>query len=107
VALILKTHGMERIIIKARRKFKISEEAEDPSLPADFINQFSPHLREKRSIAAFRTWLKGTRNLSKLSGYLHFIPPGTKGSVAFRKYERLTNNAIRRFRNLLDVDSHA
>lgn len=107
VALILRTHGVERIYIEARRKFRISEEAEDPPLPADFIGQLSPHLLEKRSIAAFRTWLKGTKKLLKLSGYLPFIPLGTKGSVAFRQYERLANKALQRLRNLLDDDSRA
>jgi hypothetical protein len=107
VALILRTHGVERVYIEARRKFKISEDAEDPPLPAEFIDQISPHLREKRSTAAFRTWLKGTKNLLKLNGFLPFIPLGSKGSVAFRKYERLANKAIRRLRNLLDNNSHA
>lgn len=107
VALILRTNGVERIYIEARRKFQINEDAEDPPLPTHFIDQFSPHLREKRSVAAFRTWLKGTNNLRKLSGYLPFIPFGSKGFIASRQYERLPNKAIQQLRNLLDNNSHA
>lgn len=107
VGLILRTHGVERIYVKARSIIKLDKEAPDSRLPTDIIDQVSPHLREKRTPAAFRRWLTLTRKLCKLIDYLPFMPFDSKGPTTFRHYERLANEDIQQLRNILDHDVRA
>ncbi|KAI1319050.1 hypothetical protein F5Y16DRAFT_406121 [Xylariaceae sp. FL0255] len=107
VALTLRTRGVECIFIRARSMLCLDEEAPDPRIPSSIIDEICPHIREKRTPTAFRTWLTISRKLMKLSDYLPYLPLDSKSSVHFRHYERLPNDKIQQLLELLDKEPGA
>lgn len=107
VALILNTHAVEIIYIKAWTEYKPHQKNLDFRLPTAVLDKLTPHLQRNRSRKALQNWLLRKRKLLRLKDYLPFLPFRSRGPTTFRDYERLPAEDIKELCKLLDNGGRA